>query len=145
MTKHLILSLFIGSCMQLVFAQGPVEKKTCSSIFLGSLELAIENTDVLNPLSFQDYILKEVAKTHKLSFSDFSQKSLFTFEVNKQGMVSKVKVVKGVSSELDTAFINAIEATSEMWEPALKKGKTVNSIIQLPILVSKEQFSALFE
>ena len=54
------------------------------------------------------------------------------FVINKDGKVSDVKVVKGVSEELDAEAVRVVSA-SPKWKPAKKSGEKVACVMTIPV------------
>jgi len=57
---------------------------------------------------------------------------IVTFTVKKNGSLSDFKVQKGVNETLDIAAVEILRGMPK-WEPAVKGGKKVNSLVQLPV------------
>ena len=54
------------------------------------------------------------------------------FVINKDGKVSDVRVVKGVSPELDAEAVKVVSA-SPKWRPARLKGEKVRCSMTIPV------------
>ncbi len=62
-------------------------------------------------------------------------KIYLSFVVEKDGSVSNVKIVKGLSEKLNKAAISAVNKMPK-WKPAMNNGKAVRSRFTLPIQIS---------
>lgn len=58
---------------------------------------------------------------------------LVSFVVDADGSVKEVKVVRGVSSSLDTEAVRVVNAMPK-WTPSTKDGNAVKSQLSLPIV-----------
>ncbi|MCH7415580.1 TonB family protein [Belliella sp. R4-6] len=59
------------------------------------------------------------------------------FEVNKDGSISEVDVLRGVSPTIDAEAVRVVKA-SPAWEPGKQRGKEVNVRMRLPIRFKNE-------
>ncbi len=55
-----------------------------------------------------------------------------SFVVERDGRLTNVKIIRGISIELNREAIRVIRSMPN-WEPAISKGKTVRSLYRLPI------------
>lgn len=65
-------------------------------------------------------------------------KMVVAFTITKEGKATNVRVVQGISEEVDSVIINLIEEMSP-WEPARMGGKKISSILTLPINIKSKQ------
>jgi protein TonB len=55
-----------------------------------------------------------------------------SFIVEKNGMLSDVKVVNGKGEEVDQQVVDAIKATAP-WQPGMEKGRPVRVVVRMPV------------
>ena len=79
-----------------------------------------------------NYLIKNIKYPEAAAKSNTSGKVVVGFVVTESGKITKVKTLKGVSSELDAEAVRVVSAMPD-WNPALKEGKKVSSEMQLPI------------
>ncbi|MCH7398077.1 TonB family protein [Belliella sp. DSM 107340] len=63
------------------------------------------------------------------------------FEVNKDGSISEVDILRGVSPAIDAEAIRVVKA-SPAWEPGKQRGKEVNVRMRLPIRFNNDSKNA---
>ncbi len=132
--------------------QPPVFWRTAASIVIVtmfSFLYACRSTDVIEPkregapekieqmpgnaVAFMQGIQKEIrypavarqAKTEGTVFCNFIVKT--------DGSIADIKIMKGVSEELDNEVLRVLKASKEKWKPGLKGGKPVDMPIYMPI------------
>lgn len=82
--------------------------------------------------ALMDFIVNNVKYPESAAKNNVTGKVMVGFVVTETGKVTKVKVLKGVSSELDAEAVRVVSAMPD-WTPAIKEGKKVSSEMQLPI------------
>lgn len=95
--------------------------------------------DEIKPAEFKggmpaltDYLIKNIKYPESAAKNNVTGKVIVGFVVTENGKISKVKVLKGVHSELDAEAVRVVSAMPD-WNPASKEGKKVSSEMQLPI------------
>lgn len=79
-----------------------------------------------------NYLIKSIRYPEAAAKNNVSGKVIVGFVVTESGKITKVKVLKGVNSELDAEAVRVVSAMPD-WNPAVKEGKKVSSEMQLPI------------
>jgi len=59
--------------------------------------------------------------------------------VTKEGKLTDVAVVKGISKEFDLEALRLVKSGAQAWKPALQNGKPVNSQLVLPVVFKLNQ------
>lgn len=84
-----------------------------------------------------DFLQKWIAANFELP-SDLTKseqgKIYLSFVIEKDGSVSNVRIVKGLSEKLNEVAIKVVEKMPK-WKPAINNGKPVRSRFMLPISV----------
>lgn len=112
-------------------------------VFLGSLEEAFQFGEILEPLTFKEYILENLEYPEDMK-SFFSEGvAIVEFSVNEDGDVSNVEIINSLSASSDEAIIEAVKGTSGMWQPAMDNGVSVNSLSELSIVFDLEDQNSM--
>lgn len=128
MRRQIIILGLLLCLSHLIHAQA---KKNEEAVFIGSIEKAMIKDDALNAQSFQSYILNQVKEDCDFNVLSSSKKVLYSFTVDAQGQVKDIKPPKAIDEKLNASIIKCIAATSNMWQPAVKNGKTVADKVKL--------------
>lgn len=56
-----------------------------------------------------------------------------TFVVEKNGALSNIKILRGVSKELDEEAIRVVKTMNKDWSPGIQRGEKVRVIYNLPV------------
>jgi len=81
---------------------------------------------------FWKYAMKEIRYPEIAAENGVSGTVYMQFTVNTTGLVTNVKVVKGVHPDLDNEAIRVI-TNSPKWEPGKQRGRKVKVIMSLPM------------
>lgn len=63
------------------------------------------------------------------------------FVINPSGKVSNIKIINGVSPEIDREIIYALNRTDNMWQPAYENGVAVASEKEIALAITTKQRS----
>lgn len=86
---------------------------------------------------FYEYLRKNLEYPSRAKALGLSGKVYLSFVINENGRVSDVKVLKGLSEEMDNAAIKVLE-NSPRWNPGSKGGIPTQARMQIPIVFSFE-------
>jgi TonB family protein len=78
------------------------------------------------------YMVEHIKYPEEARKAGIQGKVFVEFEVDKEGNVGKVKVIRGVNKDLDGEAARVIKGMPK-WKPAMEKKKPVASILTLPV------------
>lgn len=81
---------------------------------------------------FRNYIQDRVTYPENAKNKHIKGVVYASFVVNKDGEVSNIKIIRGVSPELDSEVVRALKE-SPLWSPAVRRGKAVDISMAVPI------------
>jgi len=83
---------------------------------------------------FREWVAKNLRYPENAAENGISGRVFVQFIVRPDGSVDEVKVLKGVSPELDAEAIRVIKASSADWKPGVQKGHKVSVAYTFPIV-----------
>lgn len=141
--KRAILFLVVCVGFSLITMAQEKSDSEVQPVFLGSLEEAFQFGEILEPLTFKDYIMENLEYPEDMK-SFFSEGvAIVEFRVNEDGNVTHVEIVNSLSASCDIAIIEAVKGTSGMWQPATDNGESVNSLSELSIVFDLEDHNSM--
>lgn len=135
MMKLMIIGLIVCSVFTTATAQEtPVktEKQDTAAKPVEFVELDVEPSFPGGLRSFYKYVSETVRYPKKAINDNVQGQVLLSFIVEKDGRLVDIKVVQGVSPEIDKEAIRVIRA-SPKWRPGVLKDKVVRVVYKLPI------------
>lgn len=81
--------------------------------------------------AFYSYLYKNIRYPEQLKSRQISGKVFVVFEVDEQGKIGKVKILKGFDAELEKEIIRILK-NAPAWVPAQKGSQKVRMIHQIP-------------
>jgi TonB family protein len=81
---------------------------------------------------FTDFLVKNIKYPDEASAKNIQGRAIVNFVVEKDGSLSDVKILRGVSNELDEEALRVIKL-SPNWEPGQQNGKPVRVSFTVPI------------
>lgn len=86
---------------------------------------------------FRDYINKEISYPERCREEGISGRVYVQFVIKRDGSVDDVRVVRGITEELNAEAIRVVQS-SPKWKPGKHKGKAVNVSYSFPVIFSLE-------
>lgn len=127
--KKLLIALILFT-PQLIFSQQDSINKTEEPIFDGVAETMPEFPG--GEQAMMKFIIKNIEYPTIAQENGISGKVFIRFVVDKDGSITDVKTVRGISSELDNEAIRVIKMMPK-WTPGTQLGKPVRVMFTLPI------------
>ena len=127
---QIYLFVFIFLAPQLIFSQQDSTTKTEEPIFDGVAETMPEFPG--GERAMMNFIIKNIQYPSTAIEEGISGKVYIRFVVDKDGSITDVKVVRGVSTALDKEAIRVIKMMPK-WIPGTQLGKPVRVMFTLPI------------
>jgi len=125
-----LLILFTLFTPQFIFSQQDSTNKTEEVIFDGIAETMPEYPG--GQAEMIKFIIKNIEYPTIAQENNISGKVYVRFVVEKDGNISDIKVVRGVSPELDQEAIRVIKMMPK-WKPGTQRGEPVRVTFTLPI------------
>ena len=82
---------------------------------------------------FEKFVARRIGTTEAAYNANVHGKILITFVVEKDGVVTHIKILKGLGYGLDEKAMDVIKNTSKSWKPAKLHGDAVSTQYTLPI------------
>jgi TonB family protein len=82
---------------------------------------------------FTDFLVKNIKYPEEARAKNIQGRAIVNFVVEKDGSLSDVKILRGVSKELDEEALRVIKL-SPNWEPGQQNGKTVRVSFIVPVV-----------
>ncbi|MDF1673998.1 MAG: energy transducer TonB [Vicingaceae bacterium] len=127
--KNLLIA-FIFFVPQLIFSQQDSINKTEDPVFDGFVETMPDFPG--GEQAMMKFIIKNIEYPTIAQENGISGKVFIRFVVDKDGSITDVKTVRGISSELDNEAIRVIKMMPK-WTPGTQLGKPVRVMFTLPI------------
>ena len=120
--------LLLTSCLHVAYSQSQELDMTIYEFTDNSPEFPVGAVELRN----------WIAKTFEVpsDLDDAEQGKIFvSFVVEKDGSVSNIRIIKGLTDRLNVAAMKVVEKMPK-WKPALNNGKLVRSKFTLPISIA---------
>ncbi|WP_282038876.1 energy transducer TonB [Saccharicrinis aurantiacus] len=137
--KRAILLLVVCMGVSLFTIAQEDKSPKVEPVFLGSLEEAFEFGEVLEPLTFREYILENLEYPEDMKNFFVEGVAIVEFKVTEMGTVENVEIVNSLSEACDLAIIEAVNKTNGMWQPAIAGGVSIENTSELSIVFDLQE------
>ena len=113
-------------------------KETTTRQIQHSRSQDLEFTEAVPPYGIDSLISYLYVELNKMSLPATAGKVVVAFTINRKGQPENIKILQGVSEQVDSGLVKAI-TKMPAWQPARLDGKPVSSVTTLPLEIRIEK------